>query len=84
MITTRTQLLDTISDWWLRNDLFAGKPLECLQLAGAAVPMALAAANLAREIGLTAGQLHQLTTVNPRVALGACGPAPDAGGGHEP
>jgi N-acetylglucosamine-6-phosphate deacetylase len=50
-----------------------------LQLAGAAVPMALAAANLIREIGLTAGQIHQLTTVNPCAALGLCRPAAAAG-----
>jgi N-acetylglucosamine-6-phosphate deacetylase len=40
-----------------------------LQLAGAAVPMALAAANLAREVGLTAEQIHRLTVVNPCAAL---------------
>lgn len=50
-----------------------------LQLAGAAVPMALAAANLAREVGLTAEQIHQLTVVNPCAAIGLCIPATDAG-----
>jgi len=50
-----------------------------LQLAGAAVPMALATANLAREIGLTTEQIYQLTAVNPCMALGLSIPAPDAG-----
>ena len=47
-----------------------------LQLAGAAVTMALAAANLAREVGLTAEQIHQLTVINPGAAIGFCRPRP--------
>ena len=43
-----------------------GTPL----LAGAAVPLSVAAANLSRELGLTPGQIRRLTGSNPRTALG--------------
>lgn len=40
------------------------------QLAGAAMPLSLAAANLAGPLGLSASQIRKLTTVNPSSAIG--------------